>query len=264
MSLHNPKFALIIGHPGHELRIYRFLEIYRPRVYVITDGSGSSQKSRIQNTLKTIIHAGAIASPVMGRFTDKELYNIIREKNKEPLIHLLDDIISDMEIHKINAFAGDALEGYNPTHDLCRYMINAINRIFGLKTGKEIPNFEFSLDGPPHKSPGRSIGEPIQLDLNEEDLGRKFVAAHNYPELLEEVKKVLELYGKSPFRTEYLWPVEHPDDYQSWIMDKPFYETWGKQKVNSGTYKDLITYQGHLKPLAEFLTSHSNAYKLPT
>jgi hypothetical protein len=231
---------------------------------VITDGSGNTGESRIQNTLKTIIQAGAVASPVMGRFTDKEFYDIIREQDKESLIRLLDDIISDMEIHKINAFAGDALEGYNPTHDLCRYMINAINRIFGLRTGKEIPNFEFPLDGPPHQCPARSVGEPIQLDLNEEDMDRKFVAAHNYPELLEEVKKVLELYGESSFRTEYLWPVEHPDDYQSWTMHEPFYESWGKQKINSGKYKELITYQGHLKPLAEFLTSHSKAYKLPT
>jgi hypothetical protein len=39
MKLENRNIAVVIGHPGHELRIYRFIEIYKPRVYKLTDGS---------------------------------------------------------------------------------------------------------------------------------------------------------------------------------------------------------------------------------
>ncbi len=223
---------------------------------MLTDGSGNTQKSRVQNTLKIIRQSGAIASPVIGKFTDSEIYRIILKQDKIPLIHLMEEIISDIEAHGINALAGDALEGYNPTHDLCRYMINAISRVFSLSSGKEMPNFEFPLDGHPHQRPGRSTHEAMRIDLDDEDLERKYTAAHNYPELLEEVNKALELHGKLPFQAEYLWPVNRPDDFQGWTTDEPFYETWGKQKINSGKFKELITYHGHLRPLAELLMRH--------
>ena len=39
--------ALILGHPGHELRVYGWTRSIRPLTFVITDGSGASGISRL-------------------------------------------------------------------------------------------------------------------------------------------------------------------------------------------------------------------------
>ena len=44
----NGKVAVILGHPAHVLRIYRFIEIYKPIIYIITDGSEMTG-SRLRN-----------------------------------------------------------------------------------------------------------------------------------------------------------------------------------------------------------------------
>lgn len=65
--------ALIVGHPGHELRLFRWLETARPMVCVLTDGSGSGQ-SRIASSFELIQATGSSAGPVMGAFTDQRLH----------------------------------------------------------------------------------------------------------------------------------------------------------------------------------------------
>jgi len=42
--------AVIIAHPGHELRVHYWLEQAKPAVCVLTDGSGRTQKSRLDST----------------------------------------------------------------------------------------------------------------------------------------------------------------------------------------------------------------------
>ena len=46
------KPAMIIGHPGHELRAFKFIKDFKPDIFIITDGSGSNNFSRIQNSIK--------------------------------------------------------------------------------------------------------------------------------------------------------------------------------------------------------------------
>ena len=41
------KAALIVAHPGHELRVHHWMELARPLVLVLTDGSGR-QGNRIK------------------------------------------------------------------------------------------------------------------------------------------------------------------------------------------------------------------------
>src|SRR5260221_8686768 len=49
--------ALIIAHPGHELRVHRWLEKTRPLVLVLTDGSGRTAQSRLASTTRILKQA---------------------------------------------------------------------------------------------------------------------------------------------------------------------------------------------------------------
>src|SRR5688500_19310283 len=84
--------ALIVAHPGHELRVYGWLETARPRVYVLTDGSGRSQRSRAASTDAVLEAAGASRGGVYARLTDAELYAAILDHDHKLFIGLADQL----------------------------------------------------------------------------------------------------------------------------------------------------------------------------
>ncbi len=66
--------ALVMAHPGHELHLYRWLHLARPICFVLTDGSGTSGKSRLESTTKLLAESGAQTSAIYGHLTDRALY----------------------------------------------------------------------------------------------------------------------------------------------------------------------------------------------
>ena len=40
MALSEQRAVLVVAHPGHELRVHGWLELARPTVCILTDGSG--------------------------------------------------------------------------------------------------------------------------------------------------------------------------------------------------------------------------------
>ena len=72
--------ALIIGHPGHELRIHHWLESARPLTFVLTDGSGRGLESRLPSTRLVLERAGAKPASIFGPWTDAEA--ALKDKGK--------------------------------------------------------------------------------------------------------------------------------------------------------------------------------------
>ena len=247
------RFALIIGHPGHELRVFKFLELYKPRVYVLTDGSGVTGTGRINSTIKILTECGVSISPVMGYFTDKEIYRIVLENDFTVLLDLVKEIQLDFEQNNIEAVMGDAIEGFNPAHDLCRYLINNIVLSAEKKTNKSLLNFDFLLDGIMN---AQTAGEIISVSLTDEDFERKTKAAEEYKELATELKYAVEKYGKETFKVEHIRKVSPPYVNTAWEGEIPFYEKYAKEKIKEGKYQEVITYKNHLLPLLNNLVAH--------
>lgn len=243
--------ALMIAHPGHELRVFRFVELYKPRVYVLTDGSGSAGSSRLHNTIDILKECGADISPVMGYFTDKEIYRIILEKDYSSLTALAQDILLDFHEHNIRVVAGDAIEGFNPAHDLCRYLINLIVAAEEAKSGREMQNFDFLLDGLMKEEEASLV-----VRLDEAGFDRKRKAAEGYTELAQELHSVIQKYGKDPFMVECLRKVVKPHNSTPWEGRIPFYEEYAREKVNGGVYKKIISFHEHVLPLIRHLSTN--------
>ena len=250
------KTALIIGHPAHELRIYKFLEVYKPRVYILTDGSGSKNTSRITSSLELISATGSTPSKIMGRFTDQQLYQIILQKDLELIHDVIDEILTDLIEHNIEMLVGDALEGFNPTHDLCRYMINTMVEIYHRRTGKEIMNYDFLLEGSPRDYHEDDSSNTLLLHLTETELDRKISAANNYREIRADFERTIAKYGRQMFQVETLRPVKVPYLVKDWETEYPFYEEYGKQKVLEGEYKGVIYFEKHILPIVEALSHY--------
>src|SRR5437660_7455132 len=118
------KDFLFVAHPGHELCVHAWLEIARPRVFVLTDGSGHKGNSRIESTTAVLAAAGTETGSIYGRLTDKELYAAILDQNFELFIDLAEEFAAVLADAPLQMVAGDAIEGFNPGHDVCRLIIN--------------------------------------------------------------------------------------------------------------------------------------------
>jgi hypothetical protein len=251
MMASDQKTALVIGHPGHELRVFGWLEKMRPAVFVITDGSGRSGQSRLSTTTRILDLAGASRGAFYGPISDAAAYEAILNRDFDLFINLMRLLGQWLIQERGGRIIGDALEGYSPTHDVCRLLIGAAVEMAQRATGITLDNLAFSLT----ESSGNSDTpdeKVVKLELDEDAFTRKMAVARSYSELEAEVNAAVALSPPTAFRTECLHrvanrPPDFPQDF------KPYYEQFGEQRVESGYYQQVIRYREHVLPLAEAL-----------
>src|SRR3954471_21008910 len=64
--------VLIVAHPGHELRLFNWMERESPLVFILSDGSGGAQSSRLNYSVSAIRAAGATLIEGSGQRSDRE------------------------------------------------------------------------------------------------------------------------------------------------------------------------------------------------
>jgi hypothetical protein len=248
-----PRAVLVVGHPGHELRVYGWMAAARPIVHVLTDGSGGTGKSRIDSTSAVLDGVGASRGGIYGRMSDRGIYAAMLDGDHDRFLALVDELADSFVRDRIDVVVGDAVEGFNPSHDVCRYVINAAVRVAAVAAQRPIACYAFPLDGAPAARPPGVGDVPVTVELDDRTLERKLQAAHGYAELKAEVDRALDQFGADPFRTEYLWPADLADPY-IWDSHRvPFYESYGAQRVASGAYHRVVTFGQHVRPLADAL-----------
>ena len=249
--------ALMIAHPGHELRVHHWLERARPLVLVLTDGSGHSDRSRLASTTAVLERAGATPGPIYGRLSDRDLYRAILANDVDLFSDLADEIAQVLEEAGVSHVAGDAVEGFNPGHDLCRLLLNSALLRIERRRGGSPQNFELTLEAPPCEGLPENGSEAILLELDDGALQRKLASARSYPELAGEVERTLALHGQQAFRRECLQPVRYGLDIGHRFEHPPYYERYGEQQVAAGIYREVVRFRDHLAPLAASLGRHA-------
>ena len=251
----NGPALLVVGHPGHELMVHGWLEAARPLVMVLTDGSGHTGVSRLPSTAALIARAGATPGPIFGRFTDVELYRALLERRTGVFADLVEELANAISRHQIAVVAGDDAEGFNPTHDVCRLIVDAaVSTARG--RGRSVVNTAFALMDAPSRRPQQSGASSSILTLTDSALERKLGAALRYPEMAAEVAAARGRWGDETFRVE---SFRHVRDGEVWAPGDvaPDYEHYGRKRVEEGVYPEVICYDQHIRPLADLLTARS-------
>ena len=119
-----PRAALAIAHPGHEVRIFGWLESVRPMVSILTDGSGLLGRPRLDSTIRLIESTGATTGDLIGLTTDRELYRRVVLQDKSFFLRISDHLAADWIRHEVEIVVGDAREGAIMAHDLWRRVID--------------------------------------------------------------------------------------------------------------------------------------------
>jgi len=239
-------WCFILAHPGHELRAFHLMERVRPLVAVMTDGSGSTETPRVDDTRAMLARAGGCPAPVFGFMSDREAYAALMATDVRPFLPVLTTIADTLTRVRARAVVIDAAEGYNPVHDVCHWIGRsavAIARQFGA----EIELFELDLVSSPD-----GAGDGLRLVLDDEAFARKLDAVSSYDTLKSEAEAAFSRYGCEAFRVEFLRRVaeDAAPPEPSWI---PFYEQVGEARVREGRYGSVLRYGAHVRPVIERL-----------
>jgi hypothetical protein len=222
------------------------MERVRPIVSVLTDGSGSTNVSRLEESRAVLAATGARPAAGFGLVTDREAYAALMAGDARPFLGKLDGLVETLLTDGVHTVVVDAAEGYNPVHDVCHWMgLAAAARARGL--GLETALFEVDLVSNPD-----SAGEGLRLLLDDQAFVRKLDAAYRYVALKAEVEAAFERYGRDAFRVEFLRRVA-PDSSpppSSWV---PYYEEVGEARVRDGLYPSVVRYGSHVRPIIQKL-----------
>jgi hypothetical protein len=234
-----PTAFLIIGHPGHELRVHRWLGLARPYVIVLTDGSGGGGP-RTHLTFQNVATAGARPGCVFAPWTDAECYRALLAKDGELFVGAGRAILEDARRLRPAMIVSDALEGYNPMHDVAWALASAVCAALEAD-GQPVEHLEFPVVAQTLAGPAR-----IERGLDGPALSRKLAAAHAYGPLALEVDDYLASAG-SNIALEQIFPAAAgpPADWT------PYYEVVGRQRVEAGRYDTALEYGAHVRPVCD-------------
>jgi hypothetical protein len=240
--------ALVVAHPGHELRVYHWLEKHHPLYCCLTDGSGGGggATSRLSSTTRLLQTVGASVGPIYGRYPDTLVYRLLLDGCVGVFVALAEELAAALATANVDCVAGDAAEGFNPAHDVCRLIVDGAVELLRRRTGRAVRNFEFLLDGPPDVD----HSESVVVRLDEAALERKLAAARDYTEMRHEVDAALGRYGRQAFAMECLRPAATASPTFRFEQELPDYERYGEQRVKEGRYFEIIRYRDHVRPVA--------------
>ena len=255
-----PKSALVIGHPGHELRVLGWVRAAKPLVAILTDGSGADGVPRIDQTTKLLDDALARRSTLYGVATDREMYRAILEQDLDYFRKLSSRLADQLCEHQIEQVTGDSIEGYNPTHDVCSVVIDRAARLASMRMGIEIQHRAFPLVGAPQPAGQGTDREGLRLTPDE--LALKLADIRQYARsaggtLVTEVEDLLQRFGEQAFAEELFERVDLASTLSAFDTHKPFYETYGARQVAADKYRFVIRYREHFEPIVRALGSEA-------
>ena len=252
-AIYGRRALLVVAHPGHELRVHGWLERVRPSVWVLTDGSGHDDRGRLASTAALLARAGASPGGIFGRLSDRAAYEVIMQRDVTVVAALVDELATAIVDERAAYVAGDACEGFNPVHDLCRLVIDAAVLLAARRAGVRVDSYEFPLDAAPDWQGG---GEVLSWRLDDAALERKLGAARAYAELADEVERAVARHGADAFRCESLTRAEPLHTLDGRLAQRPQYERFGEERVAAGHYTRVLRYGEHFQPLTAGVLAH--------
>ena len=247
--------ALVMAHPGHELFVSSWLRQAQPCVFVLTDGSGRSNTPRIDQTKGIVEGAGAKLGSLVGRFTDRTIYDVVLKGDSDLFVGLAEELCTAFIDDEVQFVVGDSYERKFLSHDICRLLISSAIQMAAKKTGHVIATYEFPLYGYYGDLPHPGIPHAHRIDLDEEAFNWKLQTARSIPDpsLQHEIDDLIARGGVDAFKTEYLFPVDEKWGHEDQETKPPMYEMHGEKLVAEGVYEQTIRYAEHVQPIVNAL-----------
>ena len=241
--------ALIVGHPGHELRLFRWLELTHPVVFILTDGSGNTGRSRVPASLQVLSATGCTPGSIMGEFTDADVYAAILKGDVDRMAGTTVQLAAELIALRVSSLISDAVEFYNPTHDLCSVVANLAVKLAN-RFDHRIGRYDYGVTD--------DLAEGNVLHLTAEELDRKMSMAMSMEALRRDVSELIARLGVRSMQREVLRPLVPAEEMVA-PTAKPYYELRGEAQVAAGLYEGVLRYEDHFVPFVRSLVAEIEA-----
>lgn len=251
---------LLIAHPGHELRVLQWVAQTRPQVVTLTHGDGSIGQPRLADSVALLGPLGvSVRSDWLEAVSDQQMYQAMLGRIDSPLPAWLDRLFDACWTAGVHTVVADEVEGYNPSHDVCRVLANHLAARLR-QAGRPVLSLGLPLVGHPC-DPLRQPDARVVVHLTAAQTGWKLSQMRDYarrcsPVLEAEVQKMIDDYGSAAFATECLYEAARTPYEDGRCPDqKPYFEVAGEARQAAGVYRDVIR-SAHLLRLVESLNAH--------
>lgn len=257
------KTALVVAHPGHELRLATWVERTRPVVFIVAKGARSGRsEARIQASRALVQALGATPSEPFGIAFDIELYNWIMQGDVAAFAGVADDLREAFLAEGIATVVTDSWQNYNPVHDLTHALARVAAAEASRVSGRDIQVLDYPVVLGPlaHAEAGP---EHSRVVLTEAEVAAKMALADVYPEIVEDVQALSQAVGRRAFDLETL---HHPAPLRGLMCGPgrlPWYELYGEDRVKAGVYSDVLRWR-HIEPIVSMLADRLDAAQSTT
>ena len=245
-GLLNPRtpWILVFAHPGHELRAHHFMEMVRPAVVVLTDGSGSTDEPRLDDSLALLAQSGARPAATFGALTDRAAYAALMAVGCAAVCR---------HCRRARRYA-DHGERAGCAHRRGRRLQPCPRRLSLDRTGgdgagasssaREIDLFEVDLVSHPDSS-----GDGLRVVLDDQAFARKLDAISRYDAIKGEADAAFERYGQDAFRVEFL--RRSSTDRRHPVAGFRTTRKWARRGCAPGCTPRSFATASHVRPVIE-------------
>ncbi len=239
--------ALVIAHPGHELRLAAWVRAARPRIFIIAKGSRAGRsEARIEASRKLAANLHAKTGEPFGAAYDTDLYAWVLAGDPAPFAAMTDRLRDQFIDQKMTLVVTDAWQNYNPVHDLTHLMARVAAAEAGLQMGRVIDCVDYPvvLGGLAHAPIGPEWSR-ISLDPNQ--VATKLSLALRYPEIADDLSGFMEV-GLDSLAVEALHALLPMAALAPSEAAPPWYEVYGEGRVREGVYSSVLRWR-HMLPI---------------
>ena len=246
----------VFSHPNHELAILGLLQRLRPSIIYLTDGGGGTRVTESQKGLESI---GLLDQATFLNFPEASFYNSLCARDHSFFKEVTDQVFNPADSFPPTQILCDAVEFYNPVHDLSLPIVRS-----ALRKARDVEIFEVPLIYQKsmateayevQRLPTSRREEQIEIKLSDAELEKKLVARDCiYLTLIDELGPMLSNLSRAHAGLEVVAPActKTPTPRSDQILR---YEWRGEALQKGAMIQEVITYNDHYLPVASTLLS---------
>jgi hypothetical protein len=249
-----PETALVVAHPGHELRLTAWIAETRPWLFILTKGARSGHtEDRIETSLALAPQLGARPGRLFGVAFDVDVYAQILGGDTAYFDALTDSLRDALIAAAVTRVVTDGWQNYNPAHDLTHLIARVAAAEAAVACGQEIEVLDYPvvLGSMAGSAPGPEVWRAV---LTPEAAAEKIALAAIYPGLTPDVAGLHGAAGRRAFDTESLHSPRALAELVPLPGQPPWYERHGEARVRAGVYERALRWE-HMAPVVSALAS---------
>jgi hypothetical protein len=232
--------AFVFAHPGHEFRLLNTLSISPGLIHIFTHGSRAATSTARISASRLLAHElGVTQGSIFGIAKDRDFYQAILDEDIGFFDSMTTQLAASFIKHTISRVILDSWQNYNPIHDLTHLCGRlAVERVRH-STGQTIAALDYPVVfGELAAAPSGPLADSVVLDNDQ--IAKKLKAISDYPDIADDASALIRMDGEQALAIEslhHLLPIQ-----QLFPTVPPFYEDYGRQRVASGSYSQVITW----------------------